>query len=72
VRKGADLIVANEASAGLGGDTNQAMLVDQTSATSLPEMSKHALADQLLDRIRALLSTQSQRPRPEVQQDPPN
>jgi len=72
VRKGADLIVANEASAGLGGDTNRAMLVDQTSATSLPEMSKHALADQLLDRIRALLSTQSPRPRPEVQQDPPN
>jgi phosphopantothenoylcysteine decarboxylase/phosphopantothenate--cysteine ligase len=71
-RKAADLIVANEASAGLGGDTNRATLVDAGSATALPEMSKHALADQILDRIRALLSTQSPRPRPEAGQDPPN
>jgi phosphopantothenoylcysteine decarboxylase/phosphopantothenate--cysteine ligase len=71
-RKAADLIVANEASAGLGGDTNRATLVDAGSATALPEMSKHALADQILDRIRALLSTQSPRPRPEAGQEPPN
>ena len=71
-RKAADLIVANEASAGLGGDTNRVTLVDAGSATPLPEMSKHALADQILDRIRTLLSTQSPRPRPEAQQDPPN
>ena len=71
-RKAADLIVANEASAGLGGDTNRATLVDAGSATALPEMSKHALADQILDRIRALLSTQSPRPRPEAKPEPPN
>jgi phosphopantothenoylcysteine decarboxylase/phosphopantothenate--cysteine ligase len=71
-RKAADLIVANEASAGLGRETNRATLVDAASATALPEMSKHALADQILDRIRALLSTQSPRPRPEAGQDPPN
>jgi phosphopantothenoylcysteine decarboxylase/phosphopantothenate--cysteine ligase len=71
-RKAADLIVANEASAGLGGDTNRATLVDAGSATALPEMSKLALADQILDRIRALLSTQPPRPRPEAGQDSPN
>lgn len=71
-RKGADLIVANEANAGLGRDTNQATLVDAGSATPLPEMSKHALADQILDRIGALLSIQSARPRSEADQDQPN
>jgi phosphopantothenoylcysteine decarboxylase/phosphopantothenate--cysteine ligase len=61
-QKAADLIVANEASAGLGGNTNRATLVDAASAMALPEMSKRALADQILDRVRALLSTPSQRP----------
>jgi phosphopantothenoylcysteine decarboxylase/phosphopantothenate--cysteine ligase len=72
-RKAADLIVANEASAGLGRDTNRATLVDASSATPLPEMSKHALADQILDRVRALLSTSPARPRTEAEQkSPPN
>ena len=71
-RKAADLIVANEASAGLGGDTNRATLVDASSATPLPEMSKHALADQILDRVRALLSTAPARPRTEAERNPPN
>lgn len=71
-RKAADLIVANEASAGLGGDTNRVTLIDSNASTPLPEMSKHALADQILDRIRALLSAPSPRPRPEAGQDPPN
>jgi phosphopantothenoylcysteine decarboxylase/phosphopantothenate--cysteine ligase len=71
-RKAADLIVANEASAGLGGDTNRVILVDASSATPLPEMSKQALADQILDRIRALLSTRSARPRSKAEQGPPN
>lgn len=53
--KGADLIVANEASAGFGGDTNRAILVDATSSTPLPEMSKPDLAEKILDRIVALL-----------------
>lgn len=69
-RKGADLIVANEASAGLGGDTNRATLVDANTSTPLPEMSKHALADQILDRVRALLSAPPPRPRPEAGQEP--
>jgi phosphopantothenoylcysteine decarboxylase/phosphopantothenate--cysteine ligase len=72
-RKAADLIVANEASAGLGRDTNRATLVDASSATPLPKMSKHALADQILDRVRALLSTSPARPRTEAEQkNPPN
>jgi phosphopantothenoylcysteine decarboxylase/phosphopantothenate--cysteine ligase len=71
-RKRADLIVANEASAGLGRDTNRATLVDDSGATALPEMTKAALADQILDRIRALLSTQRQKPRTEAKQGPPN
>ncbi len=72
MKKKADLIVANEASAGLGRDTNRVTLVDASSATPLPEMSKHALADQILDRIRALLSAPPPRPRPEAGQEPPN
>jgi phosphopantothenoylcysteine decarboxylase/phosphopantothenate--cysteine ligase len=71
-QKSADLIVANEAAAGLGGDTNQVTLVDAGSATQLPEMSKHALADQILDRVRALLSIQSRRSRPEADRGSPN
>lgn len=71
-RKAADLIVANEASAGLGGDTNRVTLVDSNASTPLPEMSKHALADQILDRVRALLSAPSSRPRSEAGQEPPN
>jgi phosphopantothenoylcysteine decarboxylase/phosphopantothenate--cysteine ligase len=71
-KKKADLIVANEASAGLGRDTNRVTLVDAGSATPLPEMSKHALADQILDRIRALLSAPTPQPRTEAGQDPPN
>jgi phosphopantothenoylcysteine decarboxylase/phosphopantothenate--cysteine ligase len=71
-RKAADLIVANEASAGLGGDTNRVTLVDSNASTPLPEMSKHALADQILDRVRALLSAPSARPRSEAGQEPPN
>jgi phosphopantothenoylcysteine decarboxylase/phosphopantothenate--cysteine ligase len=71
-RKGADLIVANEAGAGLGGETNRAMLVDTTSATPLPEMSKRALADQILDRVRTLLSNPSKRPRRNAEHQAPN
>jgi len=71
-QKAADLIVANEASAGLGGNTNRATLVDAASAMALPEMSKRALADQILDRVRALLSTPSQRPSRKVEHEAPN
>ncbi len=71
-RKAADLIVANEASAGLGGDTNRATLIDATSATPLPHMSKRALANQVLDRVRTLLNNASQRPRREAEHGAPN
>lgn len=71
-RKGADLIVANEAGASLGRETNRVMLVDQSSAVQLPEMSKDALADQILDRVRALRSAASPRPHAEAEQDSPN
>ena len=71
-RKAADLIVANEASAGLGGDTNRATLVDAASASPLPEMSKTALANQILDRVRTLLNNPSQRPRRETEHEAPN
>jgi phosphopantothenoylcysteine decarboxylase/phosphopantothenate--cysteine ligase len=71
-RKRADLIVANEASAGLGRDTNRVTLVDDKGATELPEMSKLALADQILDRIRALLGTGARKLRTKAEQGPPN
>ncbi len=71
-RKSADLIVANEASSGLGRDTNRATLVDASSASPLPEMSKRALADQILDRVRALLKHPSRKPRHEAERGAPN
>lgn len=71
-RKGADLVVANAASAGLAGETNRATLVDPSSVTPLPEMSKRALANQILDRVSALLQQQPRRPGAEAGQDAPN
>jgi len=71
-RKAADLIVANEAAAGLGGNSNRATLVDETSATPLPEMSKRALADQILDRVRTLLKNPSRKSRHEAERGAPN
>jgi len=55
-RKNVDLIVANHASDGLGGDTNVATLVDHAGDTPLGTLSKRDLADRILDRVRALLS----------------
>lgn len=71
-RKAADLIVANEAGAGLGGDTNRATLVDATATSPLPEMTKLALANQILDRVRALLNSPSTRSRPQTEHEAPN
>ena len=71
-RKAADLIIANEATVGLGGDTNYATLVDASSANPLPEMSKRALADQILDRVRTLLKHPSRKPRHEAEHGAPN
>ncbi len=70
--KRADLVVANEASAGLGGPTNRATLVDSKSATPLPEMSKQSLADQILDRALALLRQPPRKSRPKAEPSAPN
>jgi len=70
--KGADLIVANAASEGLAGDTNRATLIDPSSATPLPEMSKHALANQILDRVSTLLQRQPRRSVTKAGPDAPN
>jgi len=71
-KKGADLIVANEADEGLGGDTNRATLVDATSAIPLPHMTKRALADQILDRVRTLLVHAVQPLPHEAEREAPN
>ncbi|MEM7136551.1 MAG: bifunctional phosphopantothenoylcysteine decarboxylase/phosphopantothenate--cysteine ligase CoaBC [Myxococcota bacterium] len=71
-KKGADLIVANEARAGLGGNTNKATLVDAQSATPLPEMTKVALANQILDRVHARLAQNTPRSADTPKQDAPN
>ena len=52
--KKADLIVANEAKDGFGGDDNVAMLVSEDSSIPLPRMSKRDLADHILDRALEL------------------
>lgn len=54
-RKGCDLVVANHASVGFGGQDNVATLVTRDSAEELPMMSKHLLADRILDRALELL-----------------
>jgi phosphopantothenoylcysteine decarboxylase/phosphopantothenate--cysteine ligase len=57
-RKGLDLIVGNnvaEAESGFGSDTSAAVLIDREGrTTSIPVMSKRALADKVLDAILML------------------
>lgn len=50
--KGVDLVVANAADEALGTEDNRAIFVNAERAEALPRMSKHTLADALLDRIR--------------------
>jgi phosphopantothenoylcysteine decarboxylase/phosphopantothenate--cysteine ligase len=50
-RKGADLIVANAASIGFGGEDNDAVLVDAEGEDAVGAMSKRELADRILDRV---------------------
>ena len=52
--KRCDLVVANLAQTGFGGDHNQAVLVDEYDAKPLPHLSKLELADKLLDRLASL------------------
>ena len=55
--KKADLIVANSAVDSLGRETNRAIFVDDHGATALPELSKPALADRILDWVGSFLKS---------------
>jgi phosphopantothenoylcysteine decarboxylase/phosphopantothenate--cysteine ligase len=50
--KSIDMVVANLAGDSLGTDDNRAIFVTAERAEAMPRMSKHALADALLDRMR--------------------
>jgi phosphopantothenoylcysteine decarboxylase/phosphopantothenate--cysteine ligase len=52
--KRVDVVVANEAGDSFGREDNRAMLVGAADVQPLPTMSKTALADVVLDRVRAL------------------
>lgn len=52
-KKKVDLIVANDASVSFEKDTNRVVLVDARGDEELPELSKHAVADRILDRVAA-------------------
>ena len=52
--KKVDLIVANHAGDGLGGDDNVAVLVDAAGDQALGKLSKQALADRIWDRVATL------------------
>jgi phosphopantothenoylcysteine decarboxylase/phosphopantothenate--cysteine ligase len=54
-RKRCDLVVANEAREAFGGDESRVVLVAADGATPLPRATKRAVADAILDRVRALL-----------------
>lgn len=56
VRKKVDLVVANEAKVGFGGDDNDALLVSAAGSEPTGLVSKRALADRILDRAKALFS----------------
>lgn len=58
VRKRVDMVIANAASDGFGGDTNRASIVEQGGEQRLGQMSKHALADRILDRVRERLGAE--------------
>ncbi len=57
-RKGCDLFVANDVSAGkgvFGGDRNEVHLVSATGVESWPSLSKAEVATRLMDRLAAML-----------------
>ncbi|MCS6799759.1 MAG: bifunctional phosphopantothenoylcysteine decarboxylase/phosphopantothenate--cysteine ligase CoaBC [Myxococcota bacterium] len=55
--KRCDLVVANLAADGFGGDEDVALLVDEDGVASTGRIDKHALADLVLDRVRARLAS---------------
>ena len=60
-RKGLDVIVANDitaAGSGFGTDTNQVTIIDKSgTAETLPLLSKHQVAQRLLDRVVPLFKS---------------
>lgn len=52
VRKKVDLVVANAARDGLGGDTNHATFVHNTGSEDQGLLTKHALADRIWDWVK--------------------
>jgi phosphopantothenoylcysteine decarboxylase / phosphopantothenate---cysteine ligase len=56
VAKHVDMVVANHASDGLGGDTNIATLVHAQGDEDLGMLTKRELADTILDRVHTLLA----------------
>jgi phosphopantothenoylcysteine decarboxylase/phosphopantothenate--cysteine ligase len=59
LRKKVDLIVANHASDGLGGERNTATFVHRDGEDAQGSLSKHELADRIWDRVKGLLQASS-------------
>lgn len=55
-RKGADLIVANRASDAFGKATNRVTFVTQDTERAFDELSKHDVAHEILNEVRALVA----------------
>ena len=55
--KKVDFVVANHAADSMGREDNRVLLVDAERADVLPVMTKHDVADRILDRLRGLLAT---------------
>jgi phosphopantothenoylcysteine decarboxylase/phosphopantothenate--cysteine ligase len=66
VRKGVDLLVANdvaEPGSGFGTETNRVTLLSPDGTTeALPLLPKREVADRILDRVRALLDVRDGNP----------
>ncbi len=60
--KKVDLIIANPAAEAFAGDTNRATFVTENAEEALPLMSKIELAEEILDRVRALFATRDIKP----------
>jgi phosphopantothenoylcysteine decarboxylase/phosphopantothenate--cysteine ligase len=54
-KKKVDFVVANEARTAFGGDENRVLVVSASGSEAIGPLSKHAIADALLDRVAALL-----------------
>ena len=64
-KKHCDLVVANLARDGFGGDHNQAVLVDEDQTESLPSLTKNEVANRLLDRLASMSDARkTRRPSP--------